>query len=318
MPITVNQTSASTPTKTRPLVARRSSVAETTHVKLKELKGALQKYNDEVVPIKKMADGKTWVVSIAPGMELSMNAEQLDKISDPFEDASIKRKSMKKNFKTNKMSGGNRSNVKFAMEAVGSEVRRQIHAIAKERASKNNLWQQQLFTEFDKDGNGTIDKTEFAFFLSGLGVSISKTELELIWGLFDRDGSGGIDYAEFLEIVKPDSQPQYHSPEFIREMGAMSKKERQKRISCASAKLGKLSEVGHARSFANRADDASQQATAGIVLKAGSSVNARLGAPTQDQDQDQALTPTAPTSPANSECLKSPNSKVRTLKKPPA
>ena len=59
----------------------------------------------------------------------------------------------------------------------------------------------RVFLEFDKDGNGTIDKSELKAVFKELGKSFSDQELTRMMAQFDDDGSGDMDYDEFIKNV---------------------------------------------------------------------------------------------------------------------
>ena len=48
------------------------------------------------------------------------------------------------------------------------------------------------FQEFDKDGNGTIDKQELGVFMESLGFYLPENELEKAFEVLDSDNSGTI------------------------------------------------------------------------------------------------------------------------------
>jgi Ca2+-binding EF-hand superfamily protein len=60
------------------------------------------------------------------------------------------------------------------------------------------------FLEFDKDGNGTLDKEEFKECLSQtelLGRDLSRAEFNSVMAAVDHDADGKISYEEFLNMV---------------------------------------------------------------------------------------------------------------------
>ena len=53
------------------------------------------------------------------------------------------------------------------------------------------------FQEFDLDGNGLIDATEFTHFVtSTLGLKLKKSELHQLWRMLDVTSSGTVSYHE--------------------------------------------------------------------------------------------------------------------------
>ena len=54
------------------------------------------------------------------------------------------------------------------------------------------------FLEFDKDGNGTIDRSELKKVFKELGKSFSDQELQRMIDMMDTDKSGTVNYEEFI------------------------------------------------------------------------------------------------------------------------
>ncbi len=59
----------------------------------------------------------------------------------------------------------------------------------------------QVFREFDKDGNGTVDKKELNEVFKEMGKRFSEAELKRMVELCDTDGDGTISYEEFITKV---------------------------------------------------------------------------------------------------------------------
>lgn len=57
----------------------------------------------------------------------------------------------------------------------------------------------ETFRHFDKDGNGTIDRDEFAALLKALGADCDAEEIEAGLTVLDTNNSGQIDFDEFAE-----------------------------------------------------------------------------------------------------------------------
>ena len=53
-----------------------------------------------------------------------------------------------------------------------------------------------LFKDWDDDGNGMVNKTEFRRVLPMLGLKVERDVAEQLFESFDADGSGEIDYKE--------------------------------------------------------------------------------------------------------------------------
>ena len=54
------------------------------------------------------------------------------------------------------------------------------------------------FLEFDKDGNGSIDRSELKKVFKELGKSFSDQELQRMIDMMDTDKSGTVNYEEFI------------------------------------------------------------------------------------------------------------------------
>ena len=56
----------------------------------------------------------------------------------------------------------------------------------------------EAFTEFDRDGNGTIGKEEFVGLLDNLGAEMTPEECAIGFRELDRNGDGNIALDEFI------------------------------------------------------------------------------------------------------------------------
>jgi calmodulin len=56
----------------------------------------------------------------------------------------------------------------------------------------------EAFNQFDRDGNGVIDRKEFAALLDALDSGMSNQDVEIGFSEVDRDGNGTIEFGEFL------------------------------------------------------------------------------------------------------------------------
>jgi len=61
-----------------------------------------------------------------------------------------------------------------------------------------------LFDQFDKNGNGALEKLEFEEFLSKLGVFLARQELRVIYDNFDINKDGKIQYSELVQTLRSD------------------------------------------------------------------------------------------------------------------
>lgn len=55
----------------------------------------------------------------------------------------------------------------------------------------------QIYSHFDGDGNGRIDRGEFKRLMVALGAGAPEEELDIGFDAIDEDGSGTIDFHEF-------------------------------------------------------------------------------------------------------------------------
>eukprot|EP00092_Neocalanus_flemingeri_P000651 GFUD01000693.1.p1 GENE.GFUD01000693.1~~GFUD01000693.1.p1 ORF type:complete len:3364 (-),score=1087.83 GFUD01000693.1:1093-10800(-) len=62
---------------------------------------------------------------------------------------------------------------------------------------------QDAFKQFDKNGDGAIDKAELTSALSSTGGNFTKQEIDTIFLAADIDGDGEIDYEEFIALMCP-------------------------------------------------------------------------------------------------------------------
>ena len=65
---------------------------------------------------------------------------------------------------------------------------------------------QSLFNGMDKDGEGTIDITEFREAMMRWGTGLTESEINIFGERFDYDGDGEVDYNEFLRFIFNDRQ----------------------------------------------------------------------------------------------------------------
>jgi len=60
----------------------------------------------------------------------------------------------------------------------------------------------KAFQEFDRDGDGTIDRSEFFFLAKNiLHLPLPKTELQKLWKEVDLSGTGSVEFQDFASII---------------------------------------------------------------------------------------------------------------------
>ena len=62
-----------------------------------------------------------------------------------------------------------------------------------------------LFKEYDVDGNGTIDKSEFRRAVAAIGLEYEDEIVDIVFDSYDADGSGEMEYKEFVQYSLRDS-----------------------------------------------------------------------------------------------------------------
>eukprot|EP00238_Polyblepharides_amylifera_P000012 CAMPEP_0196572496 /NCGR_PEP_ID=MMETSP1081-20130531/2546_1 /TAXON_ID=36882 /ORGANISM="Pyramimonas amylifera, Strain CCMP720" /LENGTH=294 /DNA_ID=CAMNT_0041889845 /DNA_START=353 /DNA_END=1237 /DNA_ORIENTATION=- len=80
---------------------------------------------------------------------------------------------------------------------VSSQVYRKYHAL------------KQAFSEFDQDGDRSINKTEFKKAVAVLGMNISNSQTNSIFDVFDTTHSGALRYHEFVRLVAASGNDTY-------------------------------------------------------------------------------------------------------------
>jgi protein phosphatase len=61
---------------------------------------------------------------------------------------------------------------------------------------------QDIFNEFDEDGNGYISAVEFRNAIRKLGVALSSRDIDALLAKIDTNQDGRIDYVEFMSKFK--------------------------------------------------------------------------------------------------------------------
>merc|ERR1719336_2649177 len=62
---------------------------------------------------------------------------------------------------------------------------------------------QMAFRQFDRDGNGSIDKNELTSALRSSGGTFTQQDIDALFAAGDVDGNGEIDYEEFIGLMCP-------------------------------------------------------------------------------------------------------------------
>jgi calmodulin len=76
--------------------------------------------------------------------------------------------------------------------------------VAKFRAIRKTVKDvQNAFKQFDKDGDGAIDKNELTQALASSGGNFTKQDIDTLFAAGDIDGDGAIDYEEFIALMCP-------------------------------------------------------------------------------------------------------------------
>lgn len=57
------------------------------------------------------------------------------------------------------------------------------------------------FRLFDKDGNGSINKTEIRYVVNSIGMRLSDEQIDDMIRVADKDGDGDISYVEFIKLM---------------------------------------------------------------------------------------------------------------------
>lgn len=65
----------------------------------------------------------------------------------------------------------------------------------------------EAFDMFDRDGEGTIGRSEFTAMMKTLGLELSDAELQTLWDKVDMDKSGEIEFEEMLETLRKNLVP---------------------------------------------------------------------------------------------------------------
>jgi hypothetical protein len=71
-----------------------------------------------------------------------------------------------------------------------------------EQAAGNEELANQLFDEYDADGNGSLDIDEVHKLIQNIGITFDRPTLVKAIELFDVDGAGTLEYEEFMQFLR--------------------------------------------------------------------------------------------------------------------
>ena len=71
----------------------------------------------------------------------------------------------------------------------------------------------EKFHQHDTNGDGKLNRKEFAHLLYSFGISLSDSELVTLMDRFDDDGDGSIDMHEFFEFIEKERQSLHLDPQ---------------------------------------------------------------------------------------------------------
>ena len=86
---------------------------------------------------------------------------------------------------------------------VEEETRTEVEALFIKGMTEEELTlrMQQLFAQFDDDGNGTLDPEEFQRALNSADLGLSRKEINMLLGEADVNDDGCIEYDEFVPVA---------------------------------------------------------------------------------------------------------------------
>jgi hypothetical protein len=111
------------------------------------------------------------------------------------------------------------TSVKSSFAALSLQCRHMVKQIMRQRGC---TWQEsldQLFQQFDLDGNGTIDYEEFEGRTSAIIPSLLPQQVRGVFVLLDVDGNGEIDVSEFQRIIDEDDRTHSRDDERDSDLG---------------------------------------------------------------------------------------------------
>lgn len=172
--------------------------------RIKDLRGDLEKYNGRLTRPRQMTNGSYLVVIPASKAdtdsdertELVLTMKNLDAVPD-LEFAQLQKDKKKEAVGSETSSGlGAAQSVRTKLESLTSQIRAKIKAIGTVEQVR------KVFSQFDSNRNGIIDREEFLVGCRDLEIQITRKEITMLWPLWDTDSNGGLDVDEFLMIAQ--------------------------------------------------------------------------------------------------------------------
>ena len=101
----------------------------------------------------------------------------------------------------------NAGSVKYAIQDLCAQLRTAILKLAKQ----DQLVVENVFAQFDTDGNGVLDKDELLAGCCFLGIDVTMAEINALWPVIDTSGDGKVQCDEFVSFVKKSGRQMQHS-----------------------------------------------------------------------------------------------------------
>jgi Ca2+-binding EF-hand superfamily protein len=175
--------------------------------KLVGLPNQMAKYNGLTsTQFESLAAGRFLVHLPGKDLQIVVRQRNIEVVPDYKEQGRMEMENAKRATRLKKQGGGtngsNRSNVRLAISSLSSEIRKALREAAKSKGGDAVAGIKSLFAAFDVNSDSQIDKAEFQNGCRDFGVSISTTEVDLIWPIFDLDNSGHVSFTEMLDFMK--------------------------------------------------------------------------------------------------------------------